>query len=582
MKVTHMLKSLINGLYSSIKRFPVALGLSTIATALLIILVHNEQSFRDELQELIGRIVMVLALGIPISLCLRLIFERKTDLPLISRIALYGAEALGLTLYYFFFLKDLSMVSVTRYVGLSVAFYLAFIYTAHFIRRQGFELYVIRLLTRFFTTVIYSVVLFLGIVAILFTIDQLLEIRVDERLYFEVWLTVVGVFATSFFLAGVPQKEEQHEIYYYPKLLTVLLLYIVMPILSVYTGILYIYFAKILVTLQWPMGLVAHLVLWYSVISAAVIFLISPLREESKWSRAFIFWIPKIIIPLIIMMFISIGIRVNAYGITENRYYVIALALWVFGVMLYLNIMKTKRNIILLVSLSLIAFLAVVGPWSSYSISKLSQNQRLEGILMKYSMISNNAIVKPTQGVTDYDKREISQILYYFSASHTLNDVKYLPKGFEMNQMENVFGFPYTELDLDYNNTGYFSYSSDRLNAPIDIRGYDYLFLANNYNPSDAVQEIEIKYDDRTQEVRINAGGNEVYRNSLEEFGKQLHKKYGTKDMYDIAADEMVLADENEHIKVKLVFNNINGYEEKTDKDVQITYMDFYVLIQLK
>ena len=85
-----------------------------------------------------------------------------------------------------------------------------------------------------------------------------------------------------------------------------------MPIITVYTAILYVYFVKILITLQWPVGMVAHLVIWYSIISTGVIFLISPLIEGNKWVKNFIFWFTKLVIPIMIMMFVSLGIRINA------------------------------------------------------------------------------------------------------------------------------------------------------------------------------------------------------------------------------------------------------------------------------
>lgn len=327
MKIIDRLKVYITSLHASLKRFPIAIGLSTSAAIIMMILVHNEQSFNNDVQDILGRIVMVLALGIPVSLCSKLIFERKGSILPIAKAAIYLLEAACLVLYYFFLLKDLNMVTATRYIGLSLSLYLAFIFIPYFYGRDGFELYVIRLLGRFFTTVIYSVVLYLGTAAILFTIDKLLEIRIDEMVYIDVLFAVVGIFAHSFFLAGTPLYEEQFETSNYPKLLKVLVLYIIMPILAVYTAILYVYFAKIIVTLQWPIGMVAHLVLWYSVVCAVIIFFISPLYGENKWTRGFTFLLPKVIIPLLLMMFVSIGIRVKAYGITENRYFVILLGL---------------------------------------------------------------------------------------------------------------------------------------------------------------------------------------------------------------------------------------------------------------
>lgn len=586
MKILDMLKGSIVSLYVSLKRFPVAIGLSVAATILLIILTHNDERFSSDLREVLGRIVMVLALGIPVSLCIKLIFERKQDTNIrnIAVAGIYLLEAVGLVLYYYFLLKDYNMIPVTRYTGLSLALYLAFIFIPYFYRRDGFELYVIKLFTRFCTTVIYSIVLFLGVVAILFTIDKLLEIRVNDKVYFDVWLGVVGIFAPSFFLAGVPAYKEQFEAGSYPKLLKVLVLYIVMPLISVYTAILYIYFAKILVTLQWPIGLVAHLVLWYSVICAAVIFLISPLFEDNKWTRTFGFLLPKLIVPLIIMMFVSIGIRVKAYGITENRYFVIVLGLWALGIMINSNFVRTRRNIIMPISLAIIALLSVVGPWSSYSVSKFSQNQRLESILLKYDMIRDNSIVKSGQEVSAVDKKEISEILSYFSRSHTLDDVRYLPEGFKISQMKELFGFPNTVGDY-YNQTReYFSYSSNMMSVPIDIKGYSYMFPANDFSSAGTSlgYDIEIKHDRATHEVAISDRGKEVYRKSLLEFGKQLHDKYGTENKHNIASEEMSLVDENEHIKVKFMFNYVDGYEDEIGSDINVNTMNFYILLNMK
>ena len=101
------------------------------------------------------------------------------------------------------------------------------------------------------------------------------------------------------------------------------MLYIVIPLIAIYSAILYAYFLKIIITRSWPQGLVSHLVLWYSVLSVAVIFFITPILDRNRWAYRFKFWFSKLILPILIMMFISIGIRVKAYGITENRYFIL-------------------------------------------------------------------------------------------------------------------------------------------------------------------------------------------------------------------------------------------------------------------
>ncbi len=225
----------------------------------------------------------------------------------------------------------------------------------------------------------------------------------------------------------------------------VLVLYIIMPLISVYTIILYIYFGKIIITRQWPEGLVSHLVLWYSAISAAVLFFITPLLNEKAWPRRYMKYFPKAILPLIVMMFISIGIRINAYGVTENRYFVVALGIWVFLVMIYFSTTKKLRNIVLPISLAVITIISVFGPFSSYSVSKYSQNKRLNKIFVKNNMIKDNKVIKASAKVTDEDARQITSILNYFERNHSLRDIKELPEDFKTADMEKVLGVKYSE-----------------------------------------------------------------------------------------------------------------------------------------
>ncbi|MBE3089380.1 MAG: DUF4153 domain-containing protein, partial [Actinobacteria bacterium] len=252
---------------------------------------------------------------------------------------------------------------------------------------------------------------------------------------------VAGIFGTCFFLGGIPAIDEELDENNYPVIFKILVLYIVIPILSAYTLILYIYFVKILITRQWPSGLVSNLVLWYSMIGIAVLFFISPLKDLVKWVKYFIFWFSKIILPLIVMMFVSMGIRLSAYGITENRYYVLIMGAWIAAIMIYISLKKNTRNIILPVSLAIIAVLSVMGPWSSFSVSEFSQNKRLESILTKYDMIENNTIIKTKTELPDADKTEITQIISYFENSKRLKDVKYLPENYNNSNFEDEFGF---------------------------------------------------------------------------------------------------------------------------------------------
>lgn len=573
--------NMFKGIKNSIKRFPLTIGISMACVILLIYISEITSGSNSDLIETLGRVTMILALGVPLSLCIKLYFERLENYKNMSLYISYIGGAVLLMLYYFFLLRDIDMVSISRYVAVSLILYLVFLFIAYFPSGKDFELYTVKVFTRFFTTVLYSLVLFLGLIAILFTIDELLGINIRSELYYYTFLSVAGIFAPAFLLAGIPIKNEVLSLEDYSRLLKVLVLYIIMPLISVYTIILYIYFGKIIITRQWPEGLVSHLVLWYSVISSAVLFFITPLLNEKGWTRRYMSYFPKSILPLIAMMFISIGIRINAYGVTENRYYVVALGIWVFLVMIYFAFTRKLKNILLPVSLAVITFISVFGPISSYSIAKQSQNKRLNQIFVKNSMIKDNKVVKASTLVSDEDARNISSILNYFDRNHSLSNVKGLPQGFKIDQMEKVLGIKYSE-EYYGNENEYFSFNSIGSSDLIDIRGYDYFSgPRNNGKEMPTSTSLSINFDYDSSILKVIKSGKEIYKVDFQVFADKLIEKHGYNQRGEsFPQEEMTFEDENENMKIKILFNNISGNKNSLNGKMESKNFDFYVLLK--
>ena len=524
---------------------------------------------------------MILAMGIPLSLSIKIFFERFRIIKSYFKTLTYLAGAVFLILYYFMLLKEINLVSGTRYAAVNIALYLCFIFIPYLFKIKNFEMHVIKLLTRFIITFVYSGIMYGGICAIIFTINKLLGVPVSEKIYLDTFFIVAGIFGTCFFLAGIPAIDEELDKNNYPVILKILVLYIVIPILSIYTLILYIYFAKILITRQWPSGLVSNLVLWYSMIGTAVLFFISPLKDFVKWVKHFIFWFSKIILPLIAMMFISMGIRLSAYGITENRYYVLIIGVWIAAIMIYISLKKNTRNIILPVSLAIIAVLSVMGPWSSFSVSEFSQNKRLEGILTRYDMIENNTIIKTKTELPDTDKTEITQIISYFDNSKRLKDVKYLPENYDNSNFEDEFGFPPT---YNYPNLEepYFYKYLEPLDTSIDIKGFDYFFdvkgTSNNNTQSD--KSLTVKFVISDLDLVINNEYKEIYKRNLRDYADIIYKKHNGANPDTLAAADMTFTDQNDRVSVKFLINNISG-ENQSGKLIIYTF-DFYLFVKIK
>ncbi|MTI68570.1 MAG: DUF4153 domain-containing protein [Firmicutes bacterium] len=580
MKIKKLIKNTLLGLYKSTKRFPITVCISSILAIMLIVMTEMANTLDENTLEILQRISMILALGIPFSLCIKFIFEKR-NITNYKKILGYALGALILIGYYFFLLKDFDMVSITRYIGVTVFLYLAFMYIPRVNNKDYYEYYVIKVLSSFLLTVIYSVVLYLGLVFIIFSVDKLFLVNMSEKIYIQVFFVVSLVFGVTMFLAKIPFNKQDFSNSNYPKALKILILYILIPLITVYTAILYAYFIKIIVTMNWPVGLVSHLVLWFSVISVAVIFFIYPIIKEKKLAKNFVNYFPKAIIPILIMMFISIGIRIRAYGFTENRYYVLVLGMWVLGIIIYFCFSKKNRNIIIPISLSILVLNSVFGPLSGYSISKLSQNNRLEDILIRNDMLVGKKIVSSTK-ISKKDKTEISNILRYFKNNHNLDDVRYISNDFQIKNMEDTFGFPFTNIK-DIRKNRYFNYSNYGNAKVINTEGYDYLIdLNNSENKVNLNDSIKVIYNRSSYNLKIMEGEKVIYNKDLFEYADILNKKY--KDLSkrkSIDLKEMTFIDENERVNVTFVFKSISGTKEVSE-EIKVNHMDFYFLIKIK
>lgn len=576
-KMNRLMKSIISKLITSTKRFPEALLFASSAVFIAIYMNHMDFAYPDPLRQQLSRLTMVLALGIPLFLSIRVFIER-INLKKSTRIISFVTGGLLLIGYYTLLLQEINSIARVRYIGISIALYLAFTCIPYLFKRQKYELYVVKLLTKLFITYLYSIVLFLGLSAMLFTIDQLFAVNVSHRLYLDIFLIVVGIFAPAYFLADIPAIKEDILLEDYPKVLRVLLQYIVMPLLVAYSTILYVYFGKVLITRQWPHGMVSHLVLWFSIISTLVIFLVYQLKEQNQWINIFERYFPKWILPLLAMMFVAIGIRVKAYGITESRYLVIVVGLWVLGSMLYLSFIKKKANVLLAFSLVAVALVSVFGPLSAFSVSKYSQNNRFVALLQENQMLQTGSIVKPEGQLSERAKEDITSIVAYFNSRHSLKELKYWPEEVKIEDSEELLGFKV--YDGIRNHRNYFHIYANDNKYIVNISDYD-LFSNMIYYRHDDVKtvindEYTISFSKDSDQLELFKGSQLVYTKDIKEMVKAFYKFSGKQNL---SIEELMYEDNVNGLKVMYLFKSISGFE--ADTELNVDSAEFYIFIKL-
>lgn len=325
---------------------------------------------------------------------------------------------------------ELYEADVIRIVLLGFAFHLLVSF-APFIGRgnvNGFWAYNERLFLQIITAGIFSFVLTIGLFVAVGSANALFDLNLSGHEYGYIACTTMVGFMTVFFLSGVPKdfkvlNEVPQE---YPKWLKIFTQYVLIPLLSVYLLILLAYEGKILISWSLPKGYVSTLILGYAVAGILSLLLIYPIRnrEGNGWMRIFSRFFYVMMIPLVVLLLLAIWKRVSIYGITEERYILILLALWLTTVTIY-NLFSRKQNIKLVpLSLCILALLAVYGPQSAFMVSKYSQTKRLEKMLKRND---------------DLARKEKPQIIRYLVQNHgmlslqafTSRDLKPLQTEFE-------------------------------------------------------------------------------------------------------------------------------------------------------
>ena len=426
-------------------RFPFTI----ISSALGVMLAIYMMEYSDEIDNIFPYLnsLLCLALGIPLFFLASIFSETKG----LSARKLYLVQAGGivLLLLIYFSLPDKEVSFNISLPYIRYALYNAIIHLAvSFIpylkngNLNGFWQYNKSLFLRLLAAVLYSGVLYVGLCIALISLDILFDVEVPDKLWFELFIVIIGFFNTWFFVAGVPENfEELEETKKYPKGLKFFTQYILLPLLILYLLILYAYLFKIVIGWTWPEGIVSYLIVFVSVLGILANLLIYPFRnsEENSWIGKFSTVYYFALVPLIVVLFIAIGMRISDYGITINRYAIVLLGIWLSFTALYFDFKGTNIKLIPM-SLALLMFLVSFGPWGVFSVSERSQVNRLQTILEENQILQNGKIIN--EAIWYYDEeKEIYTSDNFEENSDKLNDSLYNEVYSIMHYLDDHHGF---------------------------------------------------------------------------------------------------------------------------------------------
>lgn len=170
---------------------------------------------------------------------------------------------------------------------------------------------------------------------------------------------------------------------------TVIANYIVTPALLIYTVILYIYAAKILLSWELPRGGVAIMVFVFCIV-AVLLGAVQHLLARRIYDR-FFGNLPLVTLPALVLFWVGVAQRIADYGLTELRVYLVACGAIMTITMALLA--WCKRGVYLhvtIISFAIFAALAYIEPISAVRLAKLSQGRRAIAAAVEVAELNPN------------------------------------------------------------------------------------------------------------------------------------------------------------------------------------------------
>lgn len=606
--------------FRTLGRFPLVFASSVVGTASALWLNHLPAA-DEHARAVAGNVTMTAWLGVGLFFSLAILAEsRRWNVYLSS-----GAQAFGaLLMAAFHYYQALAPypTRISRFWICMLAVHLCAALASALVTGATVDTFWRlnqRVAARLGLAISYSALIFTGLCIGLASIKNLFEIPIPDGYFLDPGIVALGLFNTWFFLAGIPNTNlREGDEFAYPRQLGLFAQFILLPLVSAYLIILYAYAVRTLMIWRWPTGWVTYLILSFCALAILGLFLVQPLADKgsNRWVKAYCRHLHLALFPLLILLFAAIGKRVQEYGITENRYFVLALGVWLSGIVLHAALDAPRDIRILPASLCLVALLAAFGPWGAFEVARKSQIQRMKNLLEGEGMLLGGKLAKAPGRVPRRVAREIGGIADYLVDRGRLSDLKpWLPDMDDSGQTHSVAWSNALEgkfalleaLEIPYmppeatgpGRSEAVAFSCRALSAPVrKVTGFDFLYadfriqaeasVSATASPgSEAMgggmgEGFRFDYDSTSGLLRFQARDTAGPTLDLAGHFRVLRERYP--DAYDLnlPEEEMVVTGEDKSMRVMVKLRHVQGEADADGARLQGFAADVFIEVKGK
>ena len=482
---------IIDAFLQSARRFPGAMLCAFTGTALVIFLMENHVG---DLDKLLGRFILTSLLGLPFLTSVVAFGEsRAWSGKQLILAQLVGMVFLALCWYWldtdmenFDYLILPGFFSLLLFMHLAVA-------VAPYLNQKSirhFWDYNRQLFANMVTGAVFTLILFVGLSLALLAIDQLFGIQIRDEWYGRLFAFLAGIFNTAYFLFQFPSvaiAAKDDEIAY-TWVFRNLCKFILIPIVLFYFLILYAFGIKIGLEWELPQGWISSLVLGFSVagIFTYLLNFYLPEEDQSLLVSGFKRWFWWVVLPLTGLLFLAIGRRISDYGITEERYVVATLGVWLLLNCLYFLFSKTDNIKFIPISLAVFALLGSFGPFSAISVAKRSQTGILTEILERNERFEAGTMKPGNKPLTDQEYEQAYSATMFLSQRNGLTSLLPIAVDSLAKDPGMLLIWLNIEQSVEESSVRTLNLTSDGNAEPMSVQGFD---LAYQIELSKSVSE---------------------------------------------------------------------------------------------
>lgn len=597
MSLMKQIISKTKGLVQAISRYPVT------TLFLLAAVIVNMISINSESENYI-KMVFTLCVGALLGAVAQHLYERFFKN--FNEQLLLVVGAVLLTFGYYFIIHSSSVLTIengTKTGVVMFALMMAFIWIPTIKGSTTFNESFMSAFKSFFITVLFSVVIAGGMSAIIATTDNLL-FSINYKAIPHILNITFVLFAPIFFLSFTPyyigkkdmnksedelsvQQEEVNKAVSCPKLLNVLISYIIIPLTAVFTVILLLYIVLNIGGDFWTKNLLEPMLVSYSITVIIVYVLASDI--DNPFANGFRKVFPKVLLPIVLLQTVASIIKIQELGITHGRYYVILFGVFAIITAVVFSFLPVKRNGMIVAVLLLCSAISVIPPIDAFTVSKVNQTGLLKEVLIENGMLDGTTIV-PNADISIDDKKVITRTVQYLRNTNNIEEIEWLPTSLsQYRDFATTFGFNEV-YEYSSEPSSYFYTTLDWGQQPaVTINDYDQLIrlYVSSQNPADDVsfEMNNSQYFIKQHELEgnivltfVNSNDEEIIQFNMREIIDKVMERSSESEAAKgemLSVKDAMMDFENEQIKVSVLVLSVDSYDHEYN-------IEMYMFVQTK